>query len=194
MICERCGKEFFEDYRKSKKSPLRFCSVTCANKRVQTTETKEKTKASLKETYDKIESEGRKCENCNSIFHSRDMSRKLCFTCQPKTIKLIKVDNMPKSIFDVSKRTAMKIVERMELPCSCCGFYIKGVHLDFHHIVPRKLNGTDDMTNIAYICPNCHRIAHTDTSLLERELVSVEDQLKSCNKNWLDFYYGHTGE
>lgn len=37
------------------------------------------------------------------------------------------------------------------------------------------------------------RLTHTDTSLLERELVSVEDQLKSCNKNWLDFY-GHTGE
>lgn len=36
MICEKCGKEFFEDWRKdkeTKKTPCRFCSRSCANSR-----------------------------------------------------------------------------------------------------------------------------------------------------------------
>lgn len=195
MVCERCGKEFFENWRKpGSKAPLRFCSMTCANTRFHTAESKAKVSAALKETFSKIESEGRFCENCNSVFHSKDLSRKLCFTCLPSTIKKVKVGKVPESILDVSRRTSMKIVERMELPCSCCGFYLKGVHLDFHHIIPRKDNGPDDMTNITYICPNCHRIAHTDKSLLKNKLVSVKEQLDACGKNWLDFYYGYMGE
>lgn len=45
MICEKCGKEFFEDWRKDKqqrKLPMRFCSRSCATKRVWTAESNEK--------------------------------------------------------------------------------------------------------------------------------------------------------
>lgn len=51
MICERCGKEFFEDWRKDKqqrKLPMRFCSRACANKREQTLESNEKRSLKLK--------------------------------------------------------------------------------------------------------------------------------------------------
>lgn len=53
MVCEKCGKEFFEDWRKDlktiRKNPIpRFCSKSCANSRIQTKETKEKISNSIK--------------------------------------------------------------------------------------------------------------------------------------------------
>ena len=50
-ICECCGKEFEEDYRKDKKlrkTIPRFCSRTCANKRKHSLETKQKISNSIK--------------------------------------------------------------------------------------------------------------------------------------------------
>lgn len=44
MICEKCGKEFFEDWRSDKRRPLRFCSRKCSNSRVFTEEAKQKKK------------------------------------------------------------------------------------------------------------------------------------------------------
>ena len=43
MICEKCGKEFEEDWRKdpkSRKEPCRFCSRSCSNSRERTEEVK----------------------------------------------------------------------------------------------------------------------------------------------------------
>jgi Zn finger protein HypA/HybF involved in hydrogenase expression len=44
MICEKCGKEFTEDYRKDpvyRKTPMRFCSRFCANSKVFSLESRE---------------------------------------------------------------------------------------------------------------------------------------------------------
>lgn len=50
------------------------------------------------------------------------------------------------------------------------------------------MGGLDEMSNLTYICPNRHRIAHTDKSLL-RGLISIKQQLNELNINWKDFYY-----
>lgn len=185
MICERCGKEHDGSFGSG-----RFCSKSCANTRFHSEETKLKCSLALKSTYIRIEQEGRICENCGAIYHSKDMARKLCFDCLPSTIVHANAsDKEPKSILDLSKRTTVKILRRMKLQCSCCGFYIDGVSLDVHHIVPKSAGGLDEMSNLTYICPNCHRIAHTDTSLLKKPLISIEQQLDELNLNWEDFYY-----
>ena len=184
-FCENCGKEISIVFGSG-----RFCSKSCANKRTFTQEQKDKVSAAVKRAYDKIERDGKTCEKCGQVFHSRDMSRKLCSNCLPTTIKHTKGKEDPKSILDVSKRTTMKILKRMDLPCSCCGFYVKGVSLDLHHITPRKNGGTNDMSNLTYICPNCHRIAHTDIKLLNKPLISILQQLENFGKDWKDFYYG----
>lgn len=47
MICEKCGKEFFKDWRRDKvtrKTKCRFCCRGCANSRIHTEETKKKDK------------------------------------------------------------------------------------------------------------------------------------------------------
>lgn len=183
--CESCGKEHDGTYGSG-----RFCSRACANRRSQTAEANRKRSEAVKLAFIKYEEQGCTCEKCGKIFHTKDYSRKLCFECQPTTIKHTKGKENPTSIKDVSKRTASKIFKRMELPCSNCGFYIKGVVWDIHHIVPRSKGGTNDMNNLTYICPNCHRIAHTDVKLLTKPLVSMYEQMENCGKDWRDYYYG----
>lgn len=183
--CENCGKEITTIFGSG-----RFCSRSCANTRVSTDELKAKVSEAVKEANQRHYDAGCKCEKCGVIFHTKDYSRKLCFNCLPRTIKHTKGKENPKSILDVSKRTTSKILKRMDLPCSCCGFHVSGVMLDIHHIKPKSKGGSDTMDNLTYICPNCHRIAHTDISLLQKSLISIEQQLEECGKSWKDFYYG----
>lgn len=53
MVCEICGKEFFEDWRKDagqRKKPMRFCSSFCAHTRIHSEEQKKKVSETLKKT------------------------------------------------------------------------------------------------------------------------------------------------
>lgn len=193
MICETCGSEFFDDWRKDKRTPCRFCSRACSNVRSVSGETRKRTSEALKQFFANFETVDRICEQCGKIYHSKDLSRKVCFECLPTSIRhnaKNRVKQVVASIKDVSSRTVEKILRRMSLPCSCCGFHVQGVALDIHHILPRKEGGTDDMNNLCYICPNCHRIVHTNIQLLSNPLISIEQQLKDCGKDWHDFYYG----
>ena len=57
MICETCGKEFFEDWRRDKytklKNPVpRFCSKACANSRKHSEETKKKISRAIRSIQD----------------------------------------------------------------------------------------------------------------------------------------------
>ena len=185
MKCERCGKEHDGSFGSG-----RFCSKACANTRYITEEQRKKTRSSVKESHEKYFQKGCKCEKCGNIFHTKDYSRRFCFDCLPTTIKHTPGKKDPKSILDVSKRTTMKILKRMNLPCSCCSFHLDGIQLDIHHIVPKSKGGTDDMSNLTYICPNCHRIAHTNATLLQRPLVPITTQLEETEFNWKEFYYG----
>lgn len=42
--------------------------------------------------------------------------------------------------------------------CSICGTPYP--LLDQHHIIPLEDGGTDDPSNVTYLCPNCHRLMH----------------------------------
>ncbi len=93
-------------------------------------------------------------------------------------------NNIPKNIFDLSKRTISKIIKRLDLKCSRCG-WDEGV-CDIHHINPKNNGGTDDHTNLTYICPNCHRLAHMG-KILSNELITLDIYI---GDKWKDFYYG----
>lgn len=185
MICEKCGKEHDGSFGSG-----RFCSRECANSRTRTEEIKENTSKSLKLKYIEYEKKDIICIQCKNIFHTKDFSRKFCYNCLPSTIKKVKVNKEPKTISDISSRTVSKIVKRMKLPCTCCGFYIEGIVLDFHHIIRRADKGSNELNNLTYICPNCHRIAHNDPSKLKKPLISIEEYLKARNLDWRSFYYG----
>lgn len=89
----------------------------------------------------------------------------------------------PDSIMELSKRTIAKVMKRLNLPCSKCGFHIDKVALDIHHIIEKKNGGSDDMNNLTYICPNCHRIAHTFHS---KDFLSLKDYI---GDTWKNYYY-----
>lgn len=62
------------------------------------------------------------------------------------------------TILGSSKTTAVKILQRMKLCCFSCGW--DKAACDIHHIVPASKGGTDENSNLTYLCPNCHRLAH----------------------------------
>lgn len=158
--CEKCGKVMLEKFGSG-----RFCSRACANTRVPSAETK------LKQSIATKANAAKKC------------------TTSTKNSRVANVKREPTSILDLSKRTVSKVILRMQLPCSCCGVYVPGVVWDIHHIKPRSQGGSDSADNLTYICPNCHRICHTDASLLVKPLISLVDFLKSVGKRWQDYYF-----
>lgn len=158
--CERCGKVMTERFGSG-----RFCSRACANSRDHSTETRKKLSCAAKANAEK------RISDC------------------PENIRIAKVKKVPTNLLELSKRTVSKIVLRMQLPCSCCDTYVPGVVWDIHHIIPKKSGGSDCADNLTYICPNCHRICHTDISLLPSELIPLDKFLEIKGKRWQDYYF-----
>lgn len=189
-VCEKCGKVMTEKFGSG-----RFCSRACANSRSHlSSEERTRISESVKIANKRYCSTERACERCGEMYVPNNRLRKLCYSCQPKIIVRASAKQIPESILQISSRTLSKIISRMNLPCSCCGFFVSGVVLDLHHIVPRGKGGEDTAHNLTYICPNCHRIAHTDVSLLKKELVPFDIYLSELNLNWRDYYYIHTNK
>ena len=92
------------------------------------------------------------------------------------------------SLLDLSKRTVSKILKRMNLPCSRCGWHVSGAICDIHHILPRKKGGVDSHDNLTYICPNCHRLAHSNL-LNVKELINLNDYI---GDSWKQYYFVKT--
>lgn len=84
------------------------------------------------------------------------------------------------SILECSKRTVTKIAIRMKLSCFNCGW--DKARCDLHHIVPQSKGGTDSPSNLTYICPNCHRLAHTGKLMVFRTFEEV------IGDEWKNFY------
>lgn len=70
--------------------------------------------------------------------------------------------------------------------CSNCGWNL--ATCDYHHIIPRSKNGTDDWWNITYLCPNCHRLAHEE---ILKAFVSIEQQVENV---WKDYFEDRRSE
>lgn len=92
MTCERCGKEFTEDYRKWPKGPVRFCSRECANSRAWTDEDKEKKSLSAKKSF-KVENANKKrriwpekrfCVVCGTRITKKSSYCKKCYVSNNK--------------------------------------------------------------------------------------------------------------
>jgi len=84
----------------------------------------------------------------------------------------------------MSARTSRKLLRRLGLQCSRCG-WDDGTG-DIHHIHGRKVHDPNNHKNLAYICPNCHRLVH-EGKVLTAELTSLERQLPA---NWWERYFG----
>lgn len=161
LTCKNCNDSFFGDSRQM------FCSKSCANKaRVVTSDTKQRISKSLSE------------------YHSTHPNALIDHTEKVGKATKGKYKGKISSIFEVSPRTARKILGRIGLGCSYCGWNEELG--DIHHIKGRKIENFNSHENLCYLCPNCHRLAgkgKIDT-----------DKLISLNiywpENWKDYYYG----
>jgi hypothetical protein len=88
----------------------------------------------------------------------------------------------PRHILELSKRTVVKILSRLDIGCSNCGW--NEDVCDLHHIVPRNKGGNDGHLNLSYLCPNCHRLAH------HGKLIEIKNFQDYVGDRWKDFYYG----
>lgn len=86
------------------------------------------------------------------------------------------------SLWLVSSRTRTKILTRLKLACSNCGW--NECPCDIHHINGRKIENPHHHSNLSYLCPNCHRKAHHG---LLKTFINLEQQIGDI---WKTAYYG----
>lgn len=170
-LCLNCNKEII-----SKDNRKKFCNSSCSatfgNKlRGPTTDAqKERISLSLKRYYDNNPAtQAKRAAQSEAVGKStKGKYHKQC----------------PDSLLSLSKRTVSKILGRMNLPCSRCGW--KEGTLDIHHIVPKKSGGNNSHSNLSALCPNCHRSCHCK-KINPNELITLESYIKD---NWKSFYFG----
>jgi hypothetical protein len=88
----------------------------------------------------------------------------------------------PSSILELSSRTVTKMLQRMNVGCSNCGW--NDATCDIHHINGRNITDADNHQNLSVLCPNCHRMVH------EGKLTKLKSIDKTIPINWVEFYYG----
>lgn len=169
-ICEYCKNEHDGCYGSG-----RFCNNICArgfstkSKRI---EINQKVSVKLKEKKSKLTNQ-------------QKIQRKIA----KKHASYIR-DTEIITLFDLSKRTVSKILKRLNLPCSLCGWFVEGVVCDVHHIVEKKIGGSDNHDNLTYVCPNCHRLIHSNLIDIN-ELVNLSDYI---GDKWKEYYYVKNGK
>ena len=95
-----------------------------------------------------------------------------------------KYNKNPNSLKDLSKRTVSKILKRMKVGCSLCGW--NNAIGDLHHINGRKIKNANSHDNITYLCPNCHREVHSGI-IDKSKLITLQTQIGDA---WKQYYYG----
>lgn len=139
------------------------------------------------------------CEKCKTSFESRKISARFCSSlCSSSQIDYIKVGEKCKlswtkkqgteaqSLMDFSSRTVQKVLKRMKVGCSNCGW--NKTTCDIHHINGRKGMDANKHTNLCLLCPNCHRMAH-EGILDKLTLINLQDQL---GESWRLYFYGES--
>jgi predicted HNH restriction endonuclease len=89
-----------------------------------------------------------------------------------------------RSIQELSSKTVQKILKRLNLGCSYCGW--DKTTCDIHHIFGRKIEDPNNHSNLTLLCPNCHRMAH-ENKLDKNKIITLNEYLP---ENWKNFYYG----
>ncbi len=151
-ICKHCAKEYLADTRYTSRNEGFFCSQSCSS------------------TYNNIRREplNLNCICCKRAFYSKS---KNAMYCSIKCKGIVSRQNGMKYTRSTLSRRINRHLNTGTFVCFTCG-WDKTV-CDIHHIIPKSKGGTDSYDNLTILCPNCHRLAHTDltfkhTSITER--------------------------
>jgi hypothetical protein len=158
MICEKCGKEFQEDWRKDKKTretPCRFCSRGCANSKKQTKEMNEarsfSNKKWMNENKEKFKEIMKKVDKTNFL-----LAKEKWIEERKKNLETGDFDTFG---YDNKKK---RILIEQNGKCNKCGLSVwfdKPISLEIDHKDGNNKNNNRD--NLEALCPNCHSLTDT---------------------------------
>jgi predicted HNH restriction endonuclease len=167
-ICKNCKKEFT-----TKESRSIFCSSSCSalfNNKNISVETRINRSKSLKlfwKLHPEKKSRGTKHSESVGVYTKG------------------KFNKNPNNIYELSSSTRTKVLKRLKLKCSNCGWDKE--LCDLHHINGKQLADPNNHNNLSYLCPNCHRLAQR--KIIEKHnLISFDKTLEGIN--WKNYYFG----
>jgi hypothetical protein len=164
MICQSCGKEYFEDYRIDKKQrelPSKYCSRICANKRIFSENTKRQIGDKLRKVPNKF------CTMCGNKISNHNISG-VCFLCKsPKKTRAELMNNH-------RLKKKKELVQYKGGKCQKCGYNKCITALEFHHRNPEEKDFSISWAigNMSFselllevekcdlVCSNCHKEIH----------------------------------
>ncbi|TGV80247.1 HNH endonuclease, partial [Mesorhizobium sp. M00.F.Ca.ET.149.01.1.1] len=65
--------------------------------------------------------------------------------------------NVPSSSWSTIRQQVLK---RDGYRCVSCGIELKSASADIHHLLPRSMGGTDELSNLITLCDGCHARHH----------------------------------
>jgi len=71
----------------------------------------------------------------------------------------------------MGKRKRTGKYERIGIVCEVCDFDYSSVVVR-HHILPIALKGSNEPSNLVWLCPNCHAVIHHLKKLMGRDFLS----------------------
>lgn len=150
VICQNpeCAIEFEADMRELNRGNANYCGLACAAK----------IRNSRRISVPSI------CSHCGqtySVIEQLLTSSRFCSdSCKQKNYRAKK---------RYSGNTKMLYQKLKLLPCEVCSW--DTASRDVHHILPVKDGGKDEASNLISLCPNHHRLAHSN-------LLSQDDLFK----------------
>ena len=129
-----------------------FCSRLCYGKHYHPGKTR----------LDKI------CEYCNSTYNAKTIEQRFCsHSCVNSSRKGIKYDGLNiKNKALKSKRLKFLLVKDRNPLCENCSNDNYNI-LEVHHIIERCKGGTDELSNLLLLCPDCHSTIHLGVGKME---------------------------
>jgi hypothetical protein len=183
MKCLKCKNEHDGTFGSGK-----YCNRGCANARTPSKARNLRISEGLKSS-ELVKEVAKKriktyeCISCGMGYKRFNKSQK-CSPCR-RVVTRIKDINSIESMYELSSRTASKMLRRAKHPCSICGWDKSSC--DVHHIIEKCNGGTNDHDNLVCVCPNCHRVIHTEKTYSREYLRGLS--LSITFSNWRDYYH-----
>ena len=136
--CNYCGKVFLAENKEINRGNAKYCSLSCAAKAPKSLQ------------YEQV------CKQCGQKFMSSSKNTKYCSdSCKQKNYRA-----RQKSLSEngTSIKNYYKIFEN--IPCELCQW--DKTTRDLHHIIEVSNGGTNELSNLLCVCPNCHRMIHNN--------------------------------
>jgi hypothetical protein len=164
MICEKCGKEFSEDWRKDRWSrnntSCRFCSRGCANNKPHSEEMNLKIANGVKKHFNSLPEEKKKeiSGRLNNFRATPEQRKNVGNILREKArikSKDLFIENKTELIS--YKRLRKFLLEEANNTCQKCGndtWLGEPIWLEVHHIDDNNSNNKKE--NLMVVCLNCH--------------------------------------